>query len=114
MTFAESEAVRLSLAMGEVANGGHGNAYPCHYHAVCRRSALAMGEVVQAGRRFFYARVPVTPRPSLRGERRVPCPRLCVGMLALHAHAKPWAWHPNPALRSNTHVAAKQSLREAL
>src|ERR1700722_17415824 len=30
----------------------------------------------------------------------VPCPRLCVGMGApvpekgLHAHAKPWAWHP--------------------
>src|SRR5262249_24262446 len=36
---------------------------------------------------------------TLTNSRRVPCPRLCVGMPATthhrhHAHAKPWAWHP--------------------
>src|SRR5262249_36485479 len=28
----------------------------------------------------------------------VPCPRLGVGMDAPHAHAKPWAWHPETHL----------------
>src|SRR5207248_1155395 len=33
-------------------------------------------------------------------RRRVPCPRLCVGMPVKHAHAKPWAWHPATGLMS--------------